>query len=80
MDQLDIAAEIAALRSTFADIESVVDPDRLRADIADLSEQAGVPNLWDDPAAAGARARLLGRLLDHDSHILASDKERIAYA
>ena len=52
MDQLDIAAEIAALRSTFADIESVVEPDRLRADIADLSEQAGVPNLWDDPEAA----------------------------
>ena len=52
MDQLDIAAEIAALRSTFADIESVVEPDRLRADIVELSEQAGAPNLWDDPEAA----------------------------
>lgn len=37
-------------------------------------------NLWDDPAAAGTRARLLGRLLDHDSRMLASGKERIAYA
>ena len=45
MDQLDIAAEIAALRSTFADIESVIEPDRLRAEIVDLAEQAGVRNL-----------------------------------
>jgi peptide chain release factor 2 len=48
MDELDLREEIAALRSTFADIRSVVGVDRLEAEIADLSEQAGVPDLWDD--------------------------------
>jgi peptide chain release factor 2 len=48
MDDLDFSAEIAALRSTFTDIRSVVGVDRLEAEIADLSEQAGVPDLWDD--------------------------------
>ena len=48
MDELDFSVEIAALRSTFADIRSVVGVDRLEAEIADLSEQAGVPDLWDD--------------------------------
>ena len=48
MIELDLSEQIAALRSTFGDIRSVVDVDRLRADIADLSEQAGAPDLWDD--------------------------------
>ena len=52
MDELDFAADIAALRSTFADIRSVVGVDRLAAEIASLSEEAGVPDLWDDPARA----------------------------
>ena len=52
MDELDFTVEIAALRSTFADIRSVVGPDRLAAEIADLSEQAGVPDLWDDTEKA----------------------------
>jgi peptide chain release factor 2 len=52
MDELDFSAEIAALRSTFADIRSVVGVDRLEAEIADLSEQAGVPDLWDDTEKA----------------------------
>jgi len=50
--ELDLSADIAALRTTFADIAAVVDVDRLRADIAALSEQAGAPDLWDDPAKA----------------------------
>ena len=50
--ELDLSADIAALRSTFADIAAVIDVERLRAEIADLSEQAGVPDLWDDPAKA----------------------------
>ncbi|MGK2852793.1 MAG: peptide chain release factor 2 [Microbacteriaceae bacterium] len=49
-DQLN--EQIAALRSTFADILSVLDPERIKADIADLSEKAGAPDLWDDTAAA----------------------------
>lgn len=52
MNELDISEDLAALRSTFADIRSVVGVDRLEADIASLSEQAGVPDLWDDPEAA----------------------------
>ena len=48
MEDLDFSAEIAALRSTFDDIRSVVGIDRLEAEIADLSEQAGAPDLWDD--------------------------------
>ncbi|WP_243064194.1 peptide chain release factor 2 [Humibacter sp. RRB41] len=52
MIELDLSAQISDVRATFADIRSVVDPDRLRADIARLSEEAGVPDLWDDPEAA----------------------------
>jgi len=52
MDELDFTAQIAALRSTFADIRSVVGVERLEAEIASLSEQAGAPDLWDDPEAA----------------------------
>ncbi len=52
MDELDISEQIAALRATFADIRAVVGVDSLQAEIADLSEQAGTPNLWDDPEKA----------------------------
>ena len=52
MSELDISDQIAALRSTFADIRSVVDVEQLESDIRELSEQAGEPDLWDDPAAA----------------------------
>ena len=48
MIELEFSEQIAALRATFGDIRSVIDVDRLRADIVDLSEQAGVPDLWDD--------------------------------
>ncbi|TPW73355.1 peptide chain release factor 2 [Schumannella sp. 10F1B-5-1] len=40
--------QIAALRATFADISAVVDVDDLQKQIAELSEQAGAPDLWDD--------------------------------
>jgi peptide chain release factor 2 len=52
MIDLDLGAEIAALRSTFDDIRSVVGVERLEAEIADLSEKAGAQDLWDDPEAA----------------------------
>jgi peptide chain release factor 2 len=52
MDELDFSVEIAALRSTFADIRSVVGVERLETEIADLSEQAGAPDLWDDTEKA----------------------------
>ncbi len=52
MLELDLSSEIVAVRKTFADILAVVQPDELRAQIAELSEQAGAPDLWDDPEAA----------------------------
>jgi peptide chain release factor 2 len=52
MVDLDISEQIAALRSTFGDIRAVVDMEKLRADIDDLSAQAGEPNLWDDTEKA----------------------------
>src|SRR4051812_46571167 len=52
MIDLDISDQIAQLRSTFTDIRTVIDVPRLEAEIADLSEQAGAPDLWDDPEAA----------------------------
>ena len=52
MAELDISEQIALLRSTFHDIRSVVGVDRLTAEIAELHEQAGVPDLWDDPEKA----------------------------
>jgi len=52
MEELDLTQPIGALRSTFADIAAVVDVDRLKQEIAELSEAAGQPDLWDDPAKA----------------------------
>ena len=49
MLELDLSADIQALRSTFADIQAVVDVDGLRREIERLSEEAGAPDLWDDP-------------------------------
>lgn len=48
MLDFDPSADIQALRTTFADIKAVVDVDALTAEIARLSEEAGVPDLWDD--------------------------------
>jgi peptide chain release factor 2 len=52
MLDLDLSAQIASIRATFQDIREVVDLDGLRAEIADLSAQAGVPDLWDDTEKA----------------------------
>jgi peptide chain release factor 2 len=52
MIELDLGADIAALRSTFNDIRSVIGVEGLEAEIADLSEKAGAQDLWDDPEAA----------------------------
>jgi len=48
----DHAESLKALDVTLRNIESVLDLDRLRKEKIDLEEQASVPNLWDDQAAA----------------------------
>jgi len=52
MIDLDFSERIAAARSTFRDIKSVVDVEGLAAAVAELSEQASAPDLWDDTEKA----------------------------
>ncbi|WP_067781500.1 peptide chain release factor 2 [Actinomyces vulturis] len=49
---IDFSAEIDRLKNTYESISAVTDPEALRARIADLSEKASAPDLWDDPDAA----------------------------
>ena len=72
----DFAAQISHLRTTLKTISAVTDPEGLRAQIAELSEQASVPNLWDDPEAAqkvtsalSAAQSELGRITSMESRI-----------
>jgi len=48
----DVAAALKELSVTLASVEAVTDLDGLRAQIAELEEQAARPDLWDDPEAA----------------------------
>ncbi|HVE74861.1 MAG TPA: peptide chain release factor 2 [Mycobacteriales bacterium] len=48
----DVRAELAALDATLTSIEKVLDVPALRAEQVTLEEQAGQPDLWDDPARA----------------------------
>ncbi len=52
MTAADHAESLKALDVTLRNIEGVLDLDRLRKEKVDLEEQASVPNLWDDQAAA----------------------------
>lgn len=52
MAAVDFPAELRDLRGTVESIKQVTDVERLRAQIADLSEQSAVPGLWDDPEQA----------------------------
>ena len=49
-DEFDAA--LKDLTGKLTQIESVMDLDALRAQVADLEQQASSPNLWDDPDAA----------------------------
>ncbi|WP_342778726.1 peptide chain release factor 2 [Phytoactinopolyspora halophila] len=48
MAERDIDAEIAELSETLSGIEKVIEPDKLREQIAELEDQASAPDLWDD--------------------------------
>ena len=52
MATTDFPAEIRDLRTTLESIQAVSDPTVLQAKIAELSEQASAPDLWDDPEKA----------------------------
>ncbi|GAA1404677.1 MULTISPECIES: peptide chain release factor 2 [Oerskovia] len=52
MATIDFPHEIRALRSTLDTISAVSDPDALRVQIAELSDKASAPDLWDDTDAA----------------------------
>jgi len=52
MADLDISAEIRALRKTMESVASVVNLPRLTSEIADLEAQASAPDLWDNPDVA----------------------------
>ncbi|MGH3797476.1 MAG: peptide chain release factor 2 [Pseudonocardiaceae bacterium] len=45
---LDVAADLKDLVATLAGIETVLDVDRLRAQIAELESEASRPDLWED--------------------------------
>lgn len=54
---------------------AVVQPDKLRAQIAELSEQATAPDLWDDPAhAQGVTSELSHRQSELDRVIKMSER------
>jgi peptide chain release factor 2 len=59
---VDFPAEIRELRSTLDSILQVSDLDAMRSQIAELSEQASAPDLWDDPERAQAVTSKLSHL------------------
>ncbi len=59
MATTDFPAQLKELGATLASVENVLDLDAMRAEIADLQEQVGAPDLWDDQANA---QRVTGRL------------------
>ncbi len=48
----DSGDQLKSLQATLASVEAVLDPDALRTRIAELSKQAGIPELWHDPEHA----------------------------
>ncbi|GAA3888916.1 peptide chain release factor 2 [Saccharothrix violaceirubra] len=49
---MDVEADIKDLSATLASIEAVMDLDALRAQVAELEQQAARPDLWDDQEKA----------------------------
>jgi len=55
----DRSADLKALDATLTSIEKVLDVPKLRQEVIDLEEQAGMPGLWDDQEKA---QRITGQL------------------
>jgi peptide chain release factor 2 len=72
----DFPAQIAALRTTYAQIEAVSNPDALRSKVAELSDQALAPDLWDDQENAQAVTTALS-IAQGELDRLASFQQRI---
>lgn len=49
---IEIEEQISQLRQTMDNILAVTQPERMKQEIARLSEDASAPDLWDDPAKA----------------------------
>ena len=62
MADRDINAEIHALDKTLADIEKVIDLPHLRSEIARLENEAGAPDLWNNPENAQKVTSALSRV------------------
>ena len=69
MATVDFPEQIKELGATLTSIEKVLDLDAMRAEITNLQEEVGAPDLWDDQANA---QRVTGRL-----STLQSELERI---
>lgn len=59
MSAPDLSEKIKSLSATLTSIEKVLDLPKIEAEIAELQEQVGAPDLWDDQANA---QRVTGRL------------------
>ncbi len=70
MATVDLSDRIKQLDTTLSSIEKVLDLPKMHAEIADLQEQVGAPDLWDDQSNA---QRVTGRL-----SVLQSEVERVA--
>ena len=62
MTPADLLSDLAELNRKLGSIESVLDPDAKRAEIAELSEQVSAPDLWDDQENAQRVTSRLSRL------------------
>ena len=78
---IDYDAEIKQLQATMKTVGQVLNLDRMRGEIADLSEQVAAPDLWDDVESA---TRITGRLsalqgeLDRDADTLADTETELS--
>lgn len=76
MADIDFSAEIADLRHTYESIEAVSDIEQIRAEIAELSQQASAPDLWDNPETGQKVTSALSRK-EHELERLTSLHNRI---